>query len=126
MRTAASTPPYIPLLVSEISAVKSMERWNNTNVKVFGRLQDYDPQNSLAALMSVDEPGMFKVKVNLELTSSNPLSDGNLYMIFGELDVLNGTPVILAKIVRECNTINTKLLYRTTEVIWKRFPHILK
>lgn len=64
--------------------------------------------------------------MNLALVSNTPVLNGNLYQVFGELDIEEGTPVILVKILCECNTIDAKLFQRSNDIIRKRFPHILK
>ena len=56
--------PYVAYAVSEISAIKNLDNWNNTKVKVLGCIDfDLSSSNSKASLQSVGEDGTFSVKV---------------------------------------------------------------
>ncbi|XP_047479118.1 uncharacterized protein LOC125032132 isoform X1 [Penaeus chinensis] len=127
MRVPACSLPHVAFTVSELAAVTSVQGWSNRKVKVIGRLRDYDPTNKLAVLESVaEQEGVFQIKVNVIAIDISCIRNNSQVVIFGELDVLESTPYITAKITRECSNLNIQQNSSAVAIVQRLFPNILK
>ncbi|XP_037802425.1 uncharacterized protein LOC119597054 [Penaeus monodon] len=127
MRVPACSLPHVAFTVSELAAVTSVQGWRNRKVKVIGRLRDYDPTSKLAVLESVaEQEGVFQIKVNVIAIDISCFRNNSQVVIFGELDVLDGTPYITAKITRECSNLNIQQNSSAVAIVQRLFPNILK
>ena len=91
--------PYIPFQISEIAALKSVENWTNSRVRIFGKVGQsiYTPPESeleLSYLHSVGEEITTHVVVNFSLISDtfhSNFQEGSIVQILGDLQPFEST-----------------------------------
>ncbi|XP_047479119.1 uncharacterized protein LOC125032132 isoform X2 [Penaeus chinensis] len=65
-------------------------------------------------------------RVNVIAIDISCIRNNSQVVIFGELDVLESTPYITAKITRECSNLNIQQNSSAVAIVQRLFPNILK
>nr|XP_027234636.1 uncharacterized protein LOC113825964 isoform X2 [Penaeus vannamei] len=75
---------------------------------------------------SGEEEEARRQKVNVIAIDISCVRNNSQVVIFGELDVSEGTPYITAKITRECSNLNIQQNSSAVAIVQRLFPNILK
>ena len=122
--------PYVPFELNELTALRSVEKWSNRRVRVFGKvgLSISGPSCSLLELRylhSVGEERDSDVIVDFSLildVFNGKFTEGSVVQILGELEPFNSSTegkltsgfIVRAHIIRDFSTVDPKLYHKAS------------
>ncbi|XP_043245811.1 uncharacterized protein LOC122393654 [Amphibalanus amphitrite] len=114
---------HVRTSLEELSCVVTTTGWPSLRLRALGWLRGYQVATNSGYLESVGEPlGPHTVPVDLRLVDSPPAN--KLVEVFGELQIVDGRPCILAKFFSEADGVDATLYHRATQKLADRYPQI--
>ena len=123
--------PYVPFQLNEISVLKSLKTWNNSRVRIFGKvgqsIQNFlENDLELRYIHSVGEEIQSTIIVNFSLISdifNSKFNEGNVVQILGDLhsfekkvDGIIRPLIVSAHIIRDFSLVDPDLYHRASTI----------